>query len=36
MRGFSRLILVVILGVLSAGTVGGLVLWPALAKMLSH
>jgi hypothetical protein len=36
MRGFSRLIVVVILGVLSAGTLGGLILWPTLAQMLSH
>ena len=36
MRGFSRLIVVVILGVLSAGTLGGLILWPTLAQMFSH
>jgi len=36
MRGFSRLIVVVILGVLTAGTLGGIILWPTLVKILSH
>ena len=36
MRGFSRLILLVILGLLTAGTLGGIFIWPSLAKMITR
>jgi len=36
MRGFSRLVMVIILGLLSAGTLGGILLWPTISKMLAH
>jgi hypothetical protein len=36
MSGFSRLILLVLLGLLSAGTLGGIFLLPTLARMIGH
>ena len=36
MRGFSRLVLLIILGLLTAGTLGGIFLWPSLAKLVAR
>jgi len=34
MRGFSRLLLLIILGLLTAGTLGGLFLWPSIRELI--
>jgi hypothetical protein len=36
MRGFSRLILLVILCLLTAGTLGGVFIWPSLLRMVTR
>jgi hypothetical protein len=36
MRGFSRLVLLVILGLLTAGTLGGIFIWPSLSRMITR
>jgi len=36
MRGFSRLVLLVILGLLTAGTLGGIFIWPSLSRLITR